>query len=121
MEKLETPDSVLTPAVDKKPNGKGTLFLVVAIVLAIPVLAWGIFMMWATNFLPPCGGALGLVELGVVGSWVVAVPTALFALLAGLTVKNGSSSLRRTCLVASAVLLLPPMITSVSFSRWHCS
>jgi hypothetical protein len=121
MEKLETPEPVLASPVEKQPSAKGTFFQFVAPVLAIPVVGWGVFMVWATGSLPPCGGELGLVQLGMVGSWMIAIPASLFALVAALTVKNGSPSLRKMCFVTSAVVLIAPIITSILFSRWHCS
>ena len=72
-------------------------------------------MVWATGSLPPCGGELGLVQLGMVGSWMIAIPASLFALVAALTVKDGSPSLRKMCFVTSAVVLIAPIITSILF------
>lgn len=121
MEDIQAPEPILTPPIVKKPTAKGTFYLAVAPTMAIPIIVWGIFMVWAAASLPPCGGESGLVQLGVVGSWVVGVPMSLFALVAGLAVKDGSPSLKRMCLVTSALVLIPPIVAGILFSRWHCS
>jgi hypothetical protein len=121
MEKLETPDPAFAPPAEKNPVGKMRLFQTAAIILAVPVVAWGIFVVWATTSFTPCGPAYGFVQLGVVGSWMIAVPSGLFALVAALTIKNSSPSLRQMCLITSVVVLIPPIIASIFLSRWHCS
>lgn len=107
-------------SVENEPSKVGIFFQMAAIVLAVLAIAWGVLMVWSTAFPPPCGDSSGLVSLGVAESWFVGLPVSLFGLTTGFLVKKGSPSLRRICLIISAVVLCLPITASILLHRLHC-
>jgi hypothetical protein len=103
-----------------EPSKIGIFFQMAATVLAVPALAWGVFMVWSTTFPPPCGDSRDLLTLGVAENWLVGVPVGIFALITGLLVRKGSPPLRRICIVAGVFVLCLPMAASAILHRLHC-
>jgi hypothetical protein len=91
-----------------------------SLVFAVPAIAWGAFMVWATAFPPPCGDSSAFAGLGVVECWVVDLPIGLFALAIGFFVKRGFPRLRKVCIVTGVVVVLLPIVASILLSRYHC-
>ena len=120
MENVSGQQPTVTPPIGKKSTGIGVLFQIVALVFAVPAVAWGVFMVWATAFPPPCGDSSGFVGLGVIECWAVDLPIGLLALAIGLFVKKGSPRMRKICHVTAAVVLSLPIIASILLSRYHC-
>ena len=115
-----TLEAVSAASVGQESSKAGTFFQKAAIVFAVPAIAWGVFIVWSTAFPGPCGDSWGLISLGVAESWLVCLPVGLFGLTTGLLVKKGSPSLRRICIIASAIVLCLPITASILLHRLHC-
>ena len=120
MNNASSPGPVLVSPGATKPSNLAILLQIVALVLAAPAVAWGVFVVWSTAFPPKCGDWSGITSLGVVECWVVDVPIGLLALAIGWFAKKGSPRLRKICIVTSLVILSLPIIASTLLHFWHC-
>jgi hypothetical protein len=114
------PGRISASSAGDEPSKAGIFFQMAATILAVPALAWGVFMVWSTTFPPPCGESRDLLSLGVAENWLVGLPVGLFALITGLLVKKGSPPLRRICIVTGVIVLCLPMTASTILHRLHC-
>jgi hypothetical protein len=80
--------AVSASSVGSEPSKVGVFFQMAATILAVPAVAWGVFMVWSIAFPPPCGESSGFLSLGVAESWLVCLPVGLFTLITGLLVKK---------------------------------
>jgi hypothetical protein len=119
LENANDPGTIMTPP-PVKPSGIGAFTQIAALVVAIPAIVCGVFVVWSSAFPPPCGDFSGVVALGVVECWVVDLPVGLLVLAIGLSVKTGRASLRKICIWTSFVILSLPIIATGIFQMWHC-
>jgi hypothetical protein len=108
------------PPAETHRRGWGTVLQIAALVLAMPALAWGFFVLYTTVFPPTCGDFSGVADLGVAESWVVDLPVGLLVLAAGLFVKRGSPRLRTVCITTSLITLSLPIVATAALQHFHC-
>ncbi len=120
MENVSSPAPASAPPIANKTSGFGAFFQIIALLLAVPAVAWGVFIGWSTAFPPKCGDWSGFTPLGVLECWVVDLPIGVLILVIGLLVKKGSPRLRKICIGTSCVVLALPVIASILLQSWHC-
>jgi hypothetical protein len=91
------------------------------LMLAIPGVLIGIYMLWSVLNYHPCSewSRLGSASVLVVGV-IVQLPVGLLVLAIGGLRKNGDPRLRRLCIDASVVILSLPILSFLISLVWHC-
>jgi hypothetical protein len=112
--------SVTTPPGRQPPRGWAVVLQVAVLVIALPAVTWGAYLLFGMALPSRCGDFSGAATLGVAASWAVNLPVGLLALGVGLTVKSGSSLLRKICIGTSIITLSLPVIAIVFLHLFHC-
>jgi len=95
----------VAPNGTKPPNG-ATVAQIVALVLSVPAILFGLWMMWYVANPGPCGDfGRGDSTLFVLFCWVVDLPIGVFTLAIGLFGRKGAPRLCKRCIVAALVTL----------------
>jgi hypothetical protein len=93
---------------------------IVALVLAIPALAWGIFVADGILFPGTCGDFSGAIVFALVVCWILNLPTGLLVAGIGVLAKRGPASLRKACIAVGVVSLLLPILDTSLMGNFRC-
>ena len=89
-----------------KPSNGAVLAQITALVLSVPAILFGLWMMWYVVNPGPCGDfGRGDSGLFVFFCWLVDIPVGLLTLAIGLFARKGAPRLRMRCIVAALVTL----------------
>lgn len=89
-----------------KPSNGAMLAQIIALVLSVPAVLFGLWMIWYVANPGPCGDfGRGDSTLFVLFCWVVDIPVGVFDLGISLFAKKGAPRLRQRCMVAALVTL----------------
>lgn len=91
-----------------------------ALVLAVPAMIVGLFVVYTTAFPSTCGDFSGVAGLGVAASWLIDLPVGVLALGSAVLVKSGSARMRSASFTASFITLALPIIATVALQHSRC-
>ena len=94
---------------DKHP----TFFQILALILSLCGLAFGLFTIYDIITPSPSGEWSGIT---VIASAVIDIPLGLISLIIAYNVKTGNSSLRRYCIIISVIVLCIPFVVNLLHS-----
>ncbi len=86
------------------------LLQILAIVLSVAAIAWGIFALYSIAFPGPSGE---WVVFSLFACYVVNIPAGITSLIIAIAVKQGNARLRIVCIIASMLALALPFIGSL--------
>jgi hypothetical protein len=106
----------MQPETSKPSNG----LLVVAIILTVPAIALGLFVVCSLLFPGTCGDFSGAAALTLVLCAVFNLPIGVIALGVGLRRKTAPQRLRKICIVAGLLTLGFPVLGSGLLEIFPC-
>jgi ABC-type tungstate transport system substrate-binding protein len=106
MNDLSSVRPVSVPPSGTKPSDGAVFAQIIALVLSVPAILFGLWMMWYVANPGPCGDfGRGDSTLFVLFCWVVDLPIGVLTLAIGLFAKKGAPRLRKRCIFAALVTL----------------
>ena len=89
-----------------KPSDGAVFAQIISLVLSVPAILFGLWMMWYVANPGPCGDfGRGDSTLFVLFCWVVDLPIGVLTLAIGVFGKKGAPRLRKRCIFAALVTL----------------
>ena len=105
-----------------KPSDRTMFAQITALVLSVPAILFGLWMIWYVANPGPCGDfGRGDSTLFVLFGWVVDLPVGIFGLAIGLFGKKGAPRLRQRCIFAALVTLSLVIIAPLLMHLRHCT
>jgi len=120
MNDLSSAGPASSPLGGKKPSGQASFAQISALVLSVPAVLFGLWMLWYVVNPGPCGDfGRGDSTLFVLFCWVVDLPVGVLSLAIGLFGKKGEPRLRKRCIFAGLVTLSLAIIAPLLMR--HCT
>jgi hypothetical protein len=107
-------------SVQSETSNPSNGLLVLAIILTVPAIALGLFVVSSLLFPGRCGDFSGAAALTLVLCALFNFPIGIIALTVGLRRKTAPQRLRKTCIVAGLLTLGFPVLGSVLLESFPC-
>jgi ABC-type tungstate transport system substrate-binding protein len=106
-----------------KPPDRAAFAQIFALVLSVPAILFGLWMIWYIYFPGPCGDFGGYYgsALYVLFCWMVDLPIGVLSLAIGWRGKRGSPRLRQNCILAALVTLSLTVAAPLIMHLRHCT